>query len=458
MTTERKVSLGFLAGLVAMFAVGAAAVLSGRELVRNSALLDHTYEVLRTIEDIHMRILEVESMSRGYALSGKEDYLLKFEENRVALHERLQLLARLTVDDPNQQARVVKLDPAIRSKLEFNVHLIESRRSGLGAEAQAESQEGHHLMVDIRALIAEIEGAERALLAERNEAAQRGGTRTLAAVITGWIIATAFAVASGYSIHRDLRLRREVQAALEQTNAQLQSANAQLDASNKQLESFSYSVSHDLRIPLRAIDGYSRMLLEDYSHLLDDEGRRLLNVVRDSTAEMGKLIEDLLAFSRAGRQPLTLEPIDMDALMRDAWGDVCGVSSTRVPTVVFNALPPARGDRSMLRQVAVNLLSNAVKFSGKSADAHIDVSGQRNHDANVYCVRDNGCGFDMKYAERLFKVFQRLHLKEEYEGSGVGLALVHSVIQRHGGRVWAEGEPGKGAAFYFSLAPAEKES
>ncbi|MCC6698641.1 MAG: CHASE3 domain-containing protein [Candidatus Hydrogenedentes bacterium] len=457
MTTERKVLLGFLAGLTAMFAVGVAAVFSGRELLRNSALLDHTYEVLRTIEDFHLRMLELESMSRGFALTGREAYLEHNDDNHAGILEDLQLLARLTLDDPGQQKRVARLDPLTRRKLDFMDRIVSSRQDGVAAAAEAlsTSDEGRELMVEMRALIGEIEGAERALLVERNEAANRGGTRTLAAVIAGWIIAIVFAGVSGISIQRDLRLRRQVQAALEQANAKLELANSQLDASNKQLESFSYSVSHDLRIPLRAIDGYSRMLLEDYANALDDEGQRLLNVVRNSTVEMGKLIDDLLAFSRAGRQPLTLEHIDMEALMRDAWEDVCGALHSQAPRIEFHALPPARGDRATLHQVAVNLLSNAAKFSGKKADARIEVGGRRDNGVNIYCVRDNGCGFDMKYVGRLFGVFQRLHLKEEYEGSGVGLALVRNVIQRHGGRIWAEGEVGKGAAFFFTLTPAE---
>ncbi|MCC6488842.1 MAG: CHASE3 domain-containing protein [Candidatus Hydrogenedentes bacterium] len=457
MTTERKVSLGFLAGLVAMFAVGIAATFSGRELLRNSALLDHNYEVLRTIEDFHLRILEVESMSRGFALSGKEAYLEPYRDDSNILLEHLVLLAELTMDDPEQHERVARLDPATRTKLEFNDRLVKARRDGLAGQAESlmDSEEGRLLMLEIRGLIAEIEGEEREHLVERNEAAQRGGTRTLAAVLIGWSIAVALAAISGVSIQRDLRLRRQVQAALEQANAKLELANSQLDASNQQLESFSYSVSHDLRIPLRAIDGYSRMLLEDFAGALDEEGQRLLNVVRNSTTEMGRLIDALLAFSRAGRQPLALERIDMESLVRDAWEDVCGSLNSQLPRIVFHALPPARGDRSTVRQVAVNLLSNAAKFSSKNADARVEVEGRLDGGVNVYCVRDNGCGFDMKYAERLFNVFQRLHLKEEYEGSGVGLALVHSVILRHGGRVWAEGEVGKGAAFYFTLPPSE---
>jgi len=230
---------------------------------------------------------------------------------------------------------------------------------------------------------------------------------------------------------------------------------AQLEATNKELESFSYSVSHDLRSPLRAIDGFSRILGEEYAAKLDDEGRRLLSVIRDNSQNMGRLIDDLLEFSRLGRKPLSIGEIDMKHLVEEVLREL-QEAGERPPGLVLGALPPAHGDATLLRQTWSNLLDNAIKFSGKRERPVIEVSGHENGVECVYCVKDNGAGFDMRYYDKLFGVFQRLHSKVDFRGTGVGLAIVERVITRHGGRVWAEGKVDEGAAFYFSL-PKDKQ-
>jgi len=218
----------------------------------------------------------------------------------------------------------------------------------------------------------------------------------------------------------------------------------ELAALNKELESFTYSVSHDLRAPLRAIDGFGRIIEEDYGPRLDDEGRRLLAVVRSSSKQMGQLIDDLLDFSRLGRQDLSKQSVDMAALAREAAREA-GIEPD------LGALPAAHADPALLRQVWLNLLGNAAKYSGKRPDARIEVGGRQEDGQSVYWVRDNGVGFDMRYAGKLFGVFQRLHGADEFPGTGVGLAIVQRVVSRHGGRVWAEGRVGEGACFHFTL-------
>jgi signal transduction histidine kinase len=221
-----------------------------------------------------------------------------------------------------------------------------------------------------------------------------------------------------------------------------------LQAANKELEGFSYSVSHDLRAPLRAVDGYARMLEEDYAGRLDEEGRRLLSVVRQSSTRMGQLIDDLLQFSRLGRQEPARQPVDMAGLAREVAAELKNGSSA---SIEIGELPRATVDRALMRQVWANLVGNALKYSGKRDDARIEIGGRRNGGENVYWVRDNGVGFDMRYVDKLFGVFQRLHRSEEFEGTGVGLAIVQRVVGRHGGRVWAESRPGDGACFHFAL-------
>jgi len=220
---------------------------------------------------------------------------------------------------------------------------------------------------------------------------------------------------------------------------------------NQELEAFSYSVSHDLRTPLRAIVGYSAMLLEDHSERLDAEGRRLLNVVKDGGVRMGLLIDNLLEFSRTGRASMNAGALDMKALAQDVLRQLLDGTAERKVDSRVGQLPSAWGDPALLRQVFSNLLGNALKYSARRDSATIEVGGSSDAKEHTYWVKDNGVGFPMAYVHKLFGVFQRLHSAEEFEGTGVGLALVQRIIHRHGGRVWAEGEVGKGATFFFSL-------
>jgi signal transduction histidine kinase len=223
---------------------------------------------------------------------------------------------------------------------------------------------------------------------------------------------------------------------------------AELAAVNRELDAFSYSVSHDLRAPLRAIDGYSRMIEEDYGGRLDDEGRRLLAVVRGSSQRMGQLIDDLLDFSRVGRAEIARAKIDMAALVREVRKELGGESPSPVELA---DMPDASGDRALLKHVWSNLMQNALKYSSKRDRPRVEIGGRSDGAETVYWVRDNGVGFDMKYREKLFGVFQRLHGADEFPGTGIGLAIVQRVVARHGGRVWGDGRLGEGAVFYFTL-------
>ncbi len=219
-----------------------------------------------------------------------------------------------------------------------------------------------------------------------------------------------------------------------------------------ELESFAYSVSHDLRTPLRAIDGYTKLLKNNHADQLDDEGRRLLSVVRDSTQKMGTLIDDLLMLSRLGRREMEPCFLDMEPLTREAYEEVCRArAGAENGTLQIHPLPGAVGDPSMMRHVMANLLGNAVKFSRDEEAPHIEVGGEANGDASVFFVRDNGVGFDMEFADKVFGVFERLHDETKFEGTGVGLAIVERIIQRHDGEVWAESAEGEGTSIYFSL-------
>jgi PAS domain S-box-containing protein len=226
---------------------------------------------------------------------------------------------------------------------------------------------------------------------------------------------------------------------------------AELEDANRELEAFSYSVSHDLRAPLRAVDGFSRILLEDHAAGLDGDARRYLDLVRSSTQQMGRLIDDLLGFSRLSRQELVRRTIQPASLVRQALEQLEPERAGRSVEVVIEDLPEAKGDPALVRQVYVNLLANSLKFTRQRSPARIVVGSGTENGQAVYFVRDNGVGFDMAYVGKLFGVFQRLHRSEEYEGTGVGLAIVQRIVHRHGGRVWAEGAIDQGATVFFTL-------
>ncbi|WP_141211736.1 AAA family ATPase [Pseudanabaena sp. SR411] len=249
--------------------------------------------------------------------------------------------------------------------------------------------------------------------------------------------------------------RKAANEALYQLNQSLESRvnqrTAQLEAANKELESFSYSVSHDLRAPLRAIDGFSRILQEDYRDRLDGEGNRYLKIVRDNAKRMGELIDDLLNLSRWNRKELSRRSILVNNLIQQIVGDFQPEIQERQIELVIANLPNCESDNSLLTQVWINLISNAIKYTGKTENARIEIGCQIIDEQTVYFIRDNGAGFDMQYADKLFGVFQRMHLEKDFEGTGIGLAIAQRIIQRHGGKIWAEAKVNQGATFYFTI-------
>jgi light-regulated signal transduction histidine kinase (bacteriophytochrome) len=235
--------------------------------------------------------------------------------------------------------------------------------------------------------------------------------------------------------------RKIAQALIEKKNKQLTEANADL-------ESFSYSVSHDLRAPLRSINGYANALAEDYMDKLDENGKRDLNIIVRNVSKMNKLIDDLLMFSKLGGKEIRRLDVDFAKLVRE----LCEESEKSPQTkIVLNDLIPAKADHALITQVWINLLSNAIKYSSKKENPLVEIGSERNNGEVIYFVKDNGAGFDMDYANRLFGVFQRLHKETEFHGTGIGLALVKRIVGKHHGRVWAEGRVNEGATFYFSL-------
>jgi PAS domain S-box-containing protein len=250
---------------------------------------------------------------------------------------------------------------------------------------------------------------------------------------------------------RDVTDRRQVEEQIRTLNENLARRIAELDAVNKELEAFSYSVSHDLRAPLRSIDGFGQALLEEYAEHLDDTAADYLRRIRAATQRMGELIDDLLDLSRVTRREMRHEDVDLSALATTVIGDLTKAQPPRDIEVQIAAGLVGRGDAHLLRVLLENLLGNAWKFTGRQTAARVEFGARREGDRLVYYVRDNGVGFDMTYAHKLFGAFQRLHAATEFPGTGIGLATVERIVHRHGGRVWAHSEIGQGATFFFTL-------
>jgi PAS domain S-box-containing protein len=306
----------------------------------------------------------------------------------------------------------------------------------------------------------ELLGSGQPVRSLETERLHRSGRRIPVWITISPICDAAGKVTGVSKIVRDITEKKRVEQELRQAHALLEQRVAErtqeLEAANKELEAFSYSVSHDLRSPLRAIDGFSRILLEDYAAALPDEARDFLHDVRGSAQQMGRLVDDLLAFSRLSRQPLRRQRVEMNELVQQSLGELSRANSTDHVELRIGNLPPCSGDPALLKQVWVNLISNAIKYSRKVAQPVVEIASVPGEDSQTsYLVRDNGVGFDMRYAHKLFGVFQRLHRAEEFEGTGVGLAIVQRVVHRHGGRVWADAQPNLGATFFFTLPSDE---
>lgn len=404
----------------------------------HARLVEQTHRVRLEIEELKSLFVRARLFWRLYLVSGAEENLHQFESLAAQLPRQLDEIGRLIANGPAQRQRLRELAGIINRDLQDLDARASIRRGGTTADAGALLERlgstGPAVSEVIR-LTGEMDAEEQRLLAGRAAEAARSTQLSRIAIVAGSALALIVLLAAF------VRLWREV--------GERQRAEHEAARRADELEAFSYTVSHDLRAPLRAVDGYSQMLQEDYGPRLDEEGRRLLGVVREESARMGQLIDDLLRLSQVGRKPLARQVVDMRALAAEVVAELA--PGHPAAAVGLADLPPAAGDRALLRQVWINLVDNALKYSALGASPRVEIAGNVEGASVVYVVQDNGAGFDMRYQDKLFKAFQRLHRQEEFPGTGIGLAIVERVVARHGGRVWAQSAPGAGAAFHFSL-------
>ncbi len=453
----RLVALVFLAALLVLAGITLLAYLDSRKNSENDRWVDHTYEVIVTAEQVFSDQRGVAATARGYLLTGDPRFMKGYTTFRGAIAGELDTLAALVTDNTEEIGRIAELrqeNDALLRELADMVQLRDSGVSKSDSRVAALVMDTNHSMAQLRANTAGIEDVEGRLLATRRETAARGERFTLFTMLGGVTSSLVVLLACLWLLTREIANRRRIEIQVRRLNEQLAARNAELEASNRELEGFSYSISHDLRSPLRAIDGFSQLLQTRFAGSLDPEATRLLGVVRENGQRMGTLIDDLLAFSRIGRKPIRTTLLDMPALVGECIAEVLRSNPQR-PTLVVGPLPNCYGDRTLIRQVWSNLIGNAVKYSGQNPRAYVEITGREEGGECIYSVRDNGVGFDMQYYPKLFGVFQRLHQAEEFPGTGVGLAIAMRAVTKQGGRLWADAAPGKGATFLFSLPRME---
>jgi signal transduction histidine kinase len=447
----------------ALFILASIGALSYSSAVRSEqdrAWVTHTYEVVETLQEIQIDITQAETGQRGFVLTGLDRHLEMYSSGATQVGQDLKELSDLVADNPAEVEVVGRLNWLVTSRLEALGYGIEARkRSGLlaGAEAVANASSGEKRMAQIAAQIFEMREAEGRLLSGRLDAAAVSSRTIRLVIVYGNTLAILILLAKGLVIHWGIGRRDRAEAELKRSNERLERRTSELSETNIELESFAYSVAHDLRAPLRHIAGYSNVLVQDYGPRLDAEGLRCLGKITAGAHQMGCLVDDLLSLSKIGRQKLSIQTTPLAALVAEVIEDLAPESAGREIEWRIGELLHAECDPALMKQVFVNLLSNAVKYSGKRERAVIEVGEMTQNDERVIFVRDNGAGFDMQYVGQLFGVFQRLHKARDFEGTGVGLAIVQRIIRKHGGRIWAEGEIDQGATFFFSIGLPENQ-
>ena len=455
--SHRLITGVFIAAVLLLASIAALSYYSAVQTADNNRWVDHTYQVMLAADRLVVDQQDTAAGSRGYMLTGRQTFLDQYRRGRDQLGPDLDAIGSLTADNPVQQARIARLRPLSAHRVALVDRLLAARRPQqviLDPDQAQDLEESKGVMDQIHAIIIDVLDEEQQLLTVRYAESERTSHATLLVIVFGNLLSLGTLVLCMLALNRELRNRRLAELEARALNVTLDEKNALLELTNRELEGFSYSISHDLRAPLRAIDGYSMLLERGHAGALDEEGKRLLGVVRDSSKRMGALIEDLLSFSRLGRKPVLAAALEMQPLVAECVAEVLQGAAVK-PEVTVGWLPVCRGDRALLKQVWLNLIGNAVKYSSQTPHARVEIMGRETPEERVYSVHDNGAGFDMRYYDKLFGVFQRLHAVDEFPGTGVGLAIVMRIVTKHGGRAWAEGSVGEGATFHFSIPRRE---
>jgi signal transduction histidine kinase len=448
-----RYALAFAAVFVLLAFVAGFVLYEHRDEARARERLNWALDVQRAALEMENASALMEVHQRGFLLTGQPRAIAQRDAIYRRGLEQSAILARLLVDTPALRRNAQVLHEAFRRRYMVMRQVTDAAtRDGLASARAAFSPRGDRSVDPVLASIEAVRREQRRLGSDATQRANIAAHRSNQVALYGTLLGLGTLAIAAWLLLRQVGRNEDLHRRLLLAHEHEKARSAELTRSNRELEAFSYTISHDLRAPLRHIGGYARMLQEDAGDQLDAEMRRYLDTIGDSSRRMGMLIDDLLAYSRLGRKSLERVEVDMEDLTRRMVEELPDARGK----VVVSDLPPVHADPVLLRQAWFNLLSNALKYSAPRGDAaRVEIEGARVDGRTRYVVRDNGVGFDMRYADKLFGVFQRLHSQEEFEGTGVGLAIVQQIVERHGGRVWAEASPGAGATFYMELPEGE---
>jgi signal transduction histidine kinase len=474
----KKLLLPILVVIISIGSVGYAVYQSNKKMLDSNKWVYHTLQVINLSEKTLSLAIDMESGVRGYVLTKDSDFLAPMILAKNNIFKNIAALKELTQTKNSQQVLLDSL--AFYTKLRIaTLELATERINTVGLAATVSSisiTEGKKYSDAIRTIISKIQAKEYELLEERKQANEKS------VAIFYWFLGAMFLLVSFVSalflisyyknllqtrdkiiqadelmiLNNELKISESKYLRLNEDLEQLVvERTSKLELANKELESFSYSVSHDLRAPIRAINGYTKILEEDYHDKFDEDGLTVLASIITNSKKMGHLIDDLLAFSKLGRKSISGSEINMQEMVTTLCDEITKENLDRKIEFTIHPLTTIYGDPSLIHQVWINLISNSVKFSKYKPTTIIEIGCYQKDDQTVYFVKDHGAGFDMKYYDKLFGVFQRLHGQEEFEGTGIGLAIVQKIVTRHNGLVWGDAVINEGASFYFSL-PNEK--
>ncbi len=437
---------GFVVAFVVLLGIFGMDIWRSHESRKALEWVSHTHTVQTQLSKVLSTLQDAETGQRGYLLTGVESYLEPFKNANQKIHIVLDDLRTLTADNPRQQEELDRIGPLVHEKFNELIKTISLLKTeGLDiALALVQTDRGKIVMDQIRSHIANMEAEENALLAKRKDYALRLADLNLIVDGVGFIVIVLIAIFVIRRVSHNIAVRRRSEIALKQRSVELESANAELDAS-------AHSISHDLRAPLRAMDGFRQALIADHGDKLEGEAKDFLDRISKASRRMGQMIDEILTLSLATRQKILTQEVDLTAIVQKLLAELIARNPDRSVTIEVAPNFTARGDPGLLQVVLDNLLGNAWKFTNQKEVGKIEFGMYSKDRERVYFVRDDGAGFDMAYEDKLFGIFQRLHSTTAFEGTGIGLATVARLIHRHGGRVWAEGEENKGASFYFTL-------
>lgn len=470
-STHLTIAFGILLALLVGNALFANRAIQG--MVDSQKLVEHTLEVQRELQKSQTQFERSMSEMRAYFNTSDSSFLAGWTKSRRELWQSVSELKRLTSDNDKQKGYLAKLEEVLKAQDAFIQESLKIKERDFANKPwvfkKSSLERSKSYIAEINVQIQGMEEQEKKLSLDREEKSNKAEGEARITIFGATVMACLTLLSTFLLIRQMFREREISEGQIRQANTELeqrvverthslQLANEGLQAANKELEAFSYTVSHDLRAPVRHVLGFAELLEKRSGELLNDSGKRYLTLIKEAGQRAGALIDDLLAFSRMSRTQLDFRNIAMNEKVAKVQADMADAYPDKTIQWQIEPLAEVYGDAAMLRLVWQNLLDNAVKYSGNEDVIKIHIGANLNQGEWEFFVKDNGVGFDMEHAQNLFGVFQRLHEGEAFEGTGIGLANVRRIIARHGGRTWAESTPGQGATFYFSLPATPPES